>query len=338
MPVPVPSELQLTVVDKASLFPSFARAALEADPIKANLFLPTLTKCITAEYKGEPLQDQWWIIVHCIENVVFIVSCTDGYMGKYPLFFFTPLTYAQLHPDTITPPLVMVAQALRRHVSPRRVYSVFAPEIVTQVFSNIWSGVTHIKTEPEAYYHALISYLTAETLINKATPPISGAECELRLGRPGDLQAIAQLCYLFAEDSPPFTLSMEGAMLEANILLHKQEVFVYTVRYPDGSRRIASIVATTRNTDTTATITKVFTHPDFRGRGCAERLVRWVCKKLLAINIRYVVLFVGIENKAAKVYQKVGFVGVGDNARPAHGVEPWLELGFDRNQVRLGHW
>jgi hypothetical protein len=50
-----------------------------------------------------------------------------------------------------------------------------------------------------------------------------------------------------------------------------------------------------------------------------------------------VVLYVAHENHAAKkVYHRIGFGGL--NGKEVDGVEPWLELGFDRSVVDLGHW
>ena len=53
-----------------------------------------------------------------------------------------------------------------------------------------------------------------------------------------------------------------------------------------------------------------------------------------------VVLFVAHDNKpAAKVYHRVGFLGLAeDDQDPLGVVEPWTEIGFDRNKVDLGHW
>ena len=41
---------------------------------------------------------------------------------------------------------------------------------------------------------------------------------------------------------------------------------------------------------------------------------------------------------AAKVYHRVGFVGLSEDEEPVEGVESWLELGFDQEKVDLGHW
>ena len=50
------------------------------------------------------------------------------------------------------------------------------------------------------------------------------------------------------------------------------------------------------------------------------------------------VLFVGHDNPAAKVYGRVGFVGLGENAEPIEGIDPWLEVGLDQDVVHMGHW
>ena len=50
-------------------------------------------------------------------------------------------------------------------------------------------------------------------------------------------------------------------------------------------------------------------------------------------------LYVAHNNPAAAgVYSRVGFVGFGPDSEPVEGVDSWLELGFDRKQVQLGHW
>jgi hypothetical protein len=52
-----------------------------------------------------------------------------------------------------------------------------------------------------------------------------------------------------------------------------------------------------------------------------------------------VVLYVAHDNKAAaKVYHRVGFIGLDGKDCSVDGVERWLEIGFDRDVVKLGHW
>lgn len=50
-------------------------------------------------------------------------------------------------------------------------------------------------------------------------------------------------------------------------------------------------------------------------------------------------LYVGNKNPAMRVYDKVGFVGLGSSAPEQYKhVEDWLEIGFDQSRVELGHW
>lgn len=151
---------------------------------------------------------------------------------------------------------------------------------------------------------------------------------------------------------------MDQAIREAQILITNREVWVYNV-WPRGRRdltRTTSIVAFSRNTNAMATITKVYTHPDFRGQRRAERLVRTVCKQYATpfmhkkrAGVTYsfysllstkscVALFVGIGNKAANVYRRVGFVGLDNNSPYEGAADRWIEVGFDPAQVQLGHW
>jgi len=44
-------------------------------------------------------------------------------------------------------------------------------------------------------------------------------------------------------------------------------------------------------------------------------------------------IFVGLENRAANVYARVGFIGIGKEAVPTEGVDTWVELGFDPRYV-----
>ena len=56
---------------------------------------------------------------------------------------------------------------------------------------------------------------------------------------------------------------------------------------------------------------------------------------LFDVGVDTVVLYVGYENNAQKVYHRVGFVGLCGSER-VEGVEDALELGFAR--TARGHW
>ncbi|KAF8911621.1 hypothetical protein CPB84DRAFT_1742998 [Gymnopilus junonius] len=333
------SSASATVATRASEVPLFARQCLEANPLTANLILPTLYKCLHMEREGRPLQDQLWIVIHIEHQVIFIVSCTTGYMEHTQYSSSLPVPYASLHPPPSHPLCKWSLSNYAKRLPSARILNICSPRLVSITFAQLWTQLTGVIAERDPYYHAKISYLTRETFINKNMPPLPGALCDLR---PGVLLTLPALRSC-ATDSrliayPPFTLSKEQARREAQILVESGSVWVYSVTYQGQRPMIASIVATTRNTQTTATVTKVFTHPNFRGQGCAEVLVRKVCKELLNAGKQYIVLYVGLANRAANVYKKVGFVGIGDGASSYPGVDPWLELGFDQSFVQMGHW
>lgn len=149
-------------------------------------------------------------------------------------------------------------------------------------------------------------------------------------------------------------MTQESALQEATYLVQHGLVWVHRILTPGQNQsEIASAVAFTRNSETVATISKVITSARWRRFGCAERLVRRVCKQYaiclcrgaksnryfhsLLLTKESVVLYVAHNNPgAAKVYRRVGFVGLDGMA--VEGVDPWVETGFDRTQVQLGHW
>lgn len=77
----------------------------------------------------------------------------------------------------------------------------------------------------------------------------------------------------------PYVLSPEEALEEAAWLVRNQELWVHDIRADTGESGLACIVAVTRASDEVAAITKVYTNPVWRSRGCAERLVREVCRR-----------------------------------------------------------
>ncbi|KAF9563016.1 hypothetical protein CPC08DRAFT_346175 [Agrocybe pediades] len=340
MPVPVSNPFavqsyQVAIYSRAHDIPQFVLDSLRYHPVKSNTILPLIEKRMNQPPSNN--EGDVWIVVHTGLDVKFIASVTCGAMGNYPLFIFTPIPYSYLCPSAIRSPVYLLAQTLLRSVHRSRIYSVFAPQVVAEVFAEAWSSLTNIGVVQEPYYHSMISYVTNETLTLRNISSIQGAHCELRPATPSDINAVAELCFLFASDGAPFFLDREGALYEARTLIQSGQCWVYTVTRPSEPTKIACLVAYTRNTNVAATITKVVTHHQFRAQGCAEKLVGRVCRHLLTAK-RYVSLFVGITNRAANVYRKVGFIGVGEGAQLVQDIDPYIELGFDRNYVQLGHW
>jgi len=84
----------------------------------------------------------------------------------------------------------------------------------------------------------------------------------------------------FSRFQPPFQLTQASALRESTYLVNNNLVWVHRLRVPGQTQsELASVVAFTRNSESIATISKVFTNPKWRRLGCAERLVRRVCRQ-----------------------------------------------------------
>ncbi|KAJ8523311.1 hypothetical protein ONZ45_g187 [Pleurotus djamor] len=253
-------------------------------------------------------------------------------MGAYPICIFSPHPYKVVANEEFSRPrLRELAERLYRKVDVKRVFSVFAFAPVSQVFADEWQRLTGI-AQQEVYYAAKQSYCTKASLRYRPLP--QELKHSMRLAMDSDIPGVADLCYQFAQDSAPFVLTHERALDEAKYLVSNKKVWVHLG--PGTSDTIASIVAVTREGGDVSSITKVFTGVDWRRMGCAKRLTAFVCEELLRER-NAVVLYVGHDNPAKSVYSSIGFVGLGKDEDSIDGVDDWLELGFDRERVELGH-
>ncbi|KAK0194819.1 hypothetical protein F5146DRAFT_1172143 [Armillaria mellea] len=317
--------------------------ALESNEVNFNVVYPHALKCRAAEELGQPPKPgQVWIVYFTCDpepRVQFVLSCTTTETGKYPIFIATTLPTKSYSLEFIHRPMFLLAKELYRVVPVPRVYSVFAPDAITQHFATLWTGLTGVGHITQPYYAAKLTFCTKMTFRYQQAKTVTGVTYELRLAVLNDVEEIAKLCQGFASESEPFVLDDAGALKEATLLVRQNQVWVHRIRQQGEDRSyIASIVAFTRNSDTLATITKVYTNPDYRRRGYAERLVRRVCKHLFMTKEK-VALYVAHNNPAvSKVYHRVGFAGLGDDGVAVEGVDAWTEIGFDRDVIDLGHW
>jgi len=327
---------------------SFLQAALPhllRNQRKFNVILPHAQKLLAHERSSRPLAPgQFWIIgwsqpppspltptTNPSPALDLVLSCTEHHLGTYPLFLVLSSDIPTLSDAWIDSQMNKLARKLREIVSTARVFSIFGQEKPTLALCRHWSTITGARIVLEPYYEASSSYCTQKTFVKKDSRLPQGHE--MRLARQSDLHSIAQLCQEFAADSPPFTLTTTRALQEAQYVITHGLVSVYTI---DG--QITTIVAVTRKSEAVAGMTKVYTTPTFRGRGCAEKLVAHVCEQQLASGVESVVLFVGHTLSAARVYHRVGFVGVGPGKGPNYipDAERWIELGFEDTET--GHW
>ncbi|KAG1862756.1 hypothetical protein DFJ58DRAFT_905180 [Suillus subalutaceus] len=305
---------------------------------RANVILPHAEK-VSSHQEFLPGSEQFWLVYSepTPSNIRFILSCTEGPLGKYPLFI-VPVAPIRLTPELLQDPMEAFCEALLNEVDFRRqrVFSVFSVEPVAKAFASAWEKIAEIRCIDEPYYDAFFSMCTPETLVRDG-PQSTDGEIELRLAVSQDAVKISTLCQEFAEyfgmSAPPFFLSDKQASEEARLLIENGQVWVYEIKEGGGETDIASIVAATRQSDTVAAITKVYTPEKWQRKGRAERLVRRVCRELLKTH-EQVVLYVDAKNTGAqRLYNRVGFRDLCGET-PEH----WLEIGFDRGEVEVGHW
>ncbi|KAG9222509.1 hypothetical protein CCMSSC00406_0002844 [Pleurotus cornucopiae] len=313
---------------------------LQSQPRRANIILFSALRILQEEEtEGRPSEKgQFWLVCRSAEQVDFVLSCTNGPLGTYPICIYTPHPADQMTESFCRPRLNKLVNALHKHVDQKRVFSVFAFETVSRIFAEFWKNLTGL--DYVDYYAAKQAFCTKATFI-KAPLMAEPERDNVRLAVEKDIEGVAELCFRFAQDSDPFFLTREGAMKEANYLVKHRRVWVHIAKRPGASDEIASICAVTRESDTVSSITKVYTSPNWRKMGCARRLVSFVCETLLKTK-ESVVLYVGHSNEAQSVYARTGFMGLDDLRHSFRdredGMDKWLEIGFDKDKVDLGHW
>ncbi|KAI0632413.1 hypothetical protein C8Q77DRAFT_1159042 [Trametes polyzona] len=326
----------ISVFYHSSYFPTPVWEALEREPRSSNIIYAHAremniidSRASTAARTHSP---DLWIVCWAsgpTPNMEFILSCTSGPLGDYPVFLYSPLPSETLISEFIYPRMRLIIDALHINVPPERVFSVFALDPVADVFAALWTSTVGIRLAPfPTYYHAKLMCCDKTTFENGQTDNASDVLGTSWAASDADLLEVARLCGDFSATSAPFVLSPDRALKEATHLIRDGNAWVHTLQGPNDVSVIACIVAATRNTDTVSAITKVYTDPQWRSRGYAERLVRYVCNFLLQEK-KSVVLYVSHSNPARKVYERVGFVGFADS---------WKELGFERSAVEIGHW
>lgn len=180
----------------------------------ANIILAFARKALHFPY--DDVSEQLWIALYDNTNSVeFVLSCTTGLLGTYPIFIVACKPSAQLAEDTaddgnLADSMLPLVLCLLEHVPPQRVFSVFAIAKVARSFAQIFearTGTQHgIRILKDPYYDATFSFCTRETLRRSSEAVTSFGESEgvniaLRRADMSHLQEIATLCRLFSETS-----------------------------------------------------------------------------------------------------------------------------------------
>jgi len=346
------------------------RTVLELAPelldhrIPANVVLPLLRKQVErlvtrpdSSDVSRPLPTHTstirWYLLFTQENpfanrrrLDLLAAVTSNRMGEYPLFIFCPHDELAVTDQFLEPRIRRLVEAMYSDslLGRRRVFAVFARADVARAFATSWSTKSGIAIVTKPYYSAVLATATRSS-INVAVRPRQSDDIGYlcRAAELTDIAETAEFCKAFANDSIIYSMTSDAARVEAEGYIRDRSLYVCEVE-TDGVRRIASIVAVTRNAHPYAFMTKVFTAPEFRGKGIAQRLVRWTCDHYFtALGYEYVSLYVDLANiPAAKAYKNVGFypirLSANENDSGADMMEEWVEIGFDMAETDLGFW
>jgi hypothetical protein len=122
----------------------------------------------------------------------------------------------------------VVARELSSHVSPQRVFSVFAAEPVTRAFANAWRDITGVgiargRDESETaaeYYAALLTYCDKESFKDRRLTINPNLQYDIRPACMADLPVVADLCYGFAalSVSTPYGIALSFTHLHSGTI------------------------------------------------------------------------------------------------------------------------
>ena len=192
------------VYNSASSLPQGVWAIWDALPRDSNIMYPHALRMKAREAAGKQSHGVWIVCttpsLTTSASIDFVLACTEGPLGNYPIFIFTPIAPTSLHYDHLYPRLEAIADALYTAVRVERVFSVFALEAVTTAFASIWTTKTGISLDKEpAYYAAKGTYCTRETFIPaRRQTLLPGISYDMRPARRDDAKNVADLCYGFA--------------------------------------------------------------------------------------------------------------------------------------------
>ncbi|KAJ6520101.1 hypothetical protein C8R45DRAFT_887164 [Mycena sanguinolenta] len=246
------------------------------------------------------------------------LSCLESSPSNYPVFIWTPAELGMQSPQWLDPRVRAMAAYLQVCADHQRVFAAFGPSLLITTFADVWAGLTGFEINPQPLYKAFPAVCTPQDI--KLTA--STEKCGARKATMHDLDAAATLCQEFSSTSE-YPLNLADATAEARQLIDKGQLWVGTLMGV-----IASICAVTRSSLHVSAITKVFTTPNARRKGLAQTLVKEVTSRLFESGKHSVVLYVGCDNRAQRVYDRVGF--------QIQDAVVWLELGFVGTNP--GHW
>jgi hypothetical protein len=181
--------------------PRKAWDALHADPRRSNVILSHAEKALASDMP--PAQKEFWITCSTFdspttETIDFIISCTNNSIGSYPIFIYPTRHSSQLDEEFLHPRLLSLIEPLRSAAGISRVFSVFAPDPVAQMFTDLWGDLTGVDYVRKPYYHAMFSICTRDTHIDRTMTIHPSLKYDIRPAVESDIANVAELCFGFA--------------------------------------------------------------------------------------------------------------------------------------------
>jgi hypothetical protein len=170
-----------------------------------NVIYPVAKKCLQLELSGDsPPPGTLWMTCFTTyssqdPSLDFVLSCTPGPQGLYPIFICSTKAPQRLSDDYIQPRLKELVRGLHASVPTARVYSVFAPKSIAKCFVHLWTAQTGISlSEDPVYYSAKLTHCSRASFCNRR--PTQNSDCSyiMRPAVEADISSAASLCYGFA--------------------------------------------------------------------------------------------------------------------------------------------
>lgn len=200
------SLIHAEVYNSASAIPDDVWDCLRSNPLTSNILYPYATKALDLEVnrRARPSESNFWIVSYSMSrgsgSVDFVLSCTDGPLGTYPIFIWS-YPGQSLRGEDLSPRIGCLIQKLLQRAGPHRVYSVFSVEPVSRMFAHLWTRTTGISIIREPYYAAKLTWCSRETLTNSRCPTPPDVMINLRVAEERDVTQVAELCRGFASTS-----------------------------------------------------------------------------------------------------------------------------------------
>jgi len=194
----------------SDLLPKVEHALLQNEAA-ANVILPFAKKALNFPRDDKQL---WIALYDEAESIEFVLSCTEGPLGKYPIFIVASKSPAQIAQDEeggrdIADSLKPLVTSLLKEVPPQRVFSVFSIARVAETFAEIFVARTpqeHDIRLGDRYYDATFTFCTSETFnesLDLKFPLREFEDIAISLQRAdlSHLEGIKVLCKEFCETS-----------------------------------------------------------------------------------------------------------------------------------------